>query len=304
MSSVHLSKPTQSAIEPARVAKLFAHPLRVAGSGFLRREISNRMQERLDYLKISPKAVLDAGCGTGEDLLSLQQRYTQAQMIGVDISTAMLAETKASMATARSCLHRWISKLLRKNVPQLLQTDVGAVPLHDASIDLLWSNLALHWHPNPAQVFAEWYRLMRTEGALMFSCFGTDTFKELRDAFALIDDAPHTLAFVDMHDVGDRLVHAGFPSPIMDREIITVTYETPQDLFADVRAFGGNPLIQRRRGALSRAQGMQIKRALEKLRGADGKIPLTFEIVYGHAFKFSQKQAAQGEAVVQFVKRG
>ena len=178
---------------------------------------------------------------------------------------------------------------------------MGAVPLPAATVDLLWSNLALHWHAHPENVFAEWHRLLRPEGGLLFSCFGPDTFREVRQAFASIDDAPHTLAFADMHDLGDALVRAGFPSPIVDRETLTLTYDHANDLIADVRAFGGNPLTQRRRGLLSRAQGARVRQALEAMREPNGVILLTVEVVYGHAFKFVSTRTSQGEAVVRFV---
>ncbi|RJX33067.1 MAG: methyltransferase domain-containing protein [Oxalobacter sp.] len=261
------------------------------------------MQERLDVLRIVPQVVLDAGCGEGDDLLALQQRYAKARMIGLDVSAAMLALAKA-LAAVKSPWQRWIGQFFRKDRTSLFQADFAATSLPNDSVDLLWSNLALQWHPQPFSVFQEWYRIMRPEGALMFSCFGIDTFKELRDAFALIDDAPHTLAFADMHDVGDQLLAAGFPSPVMDRETITLTYENAKDLVADVRAFGGNPLIQRRRGLLSRAQGARVMQALETMRDPNGFMPLTVEVVYGHAFKFASTRGVKDEAVVRFVKRG
>jgi malonyl-CoA O-methyltransferase len=112
-------------------------------------------------------------------------------------------------------------------------------------------------------VFAEWRRVLRVDGLLMFSTFGPDTFRELRAAFAALDATPHTLPFVDMHDFGDQLVEVGFTTPVMDMETITVTYDTPQALLADVRAFGGNPLATRRRGLVGRAAWQRMLAALE-----------------------------------------
>jgi len=137
----------------------------------------------------------------------------------------------------------------------------------------------------------------------MFSCFGPDTFKEVRAAFAGVDDAAHVLPFVDMHDFGDMLVNAGFSTPVMDMENITVTYESIGKLMADVRAWGGNPLLTRRRGLLGRRAWAKVTETLEKGRRADGKLSLSFEVVYGHAFRPVPKTIASGEAIIRFESR-
>jgi malonyl-CoA O-methyltransferase len=185
----------------------------------------------------------------------------------------------------------------------LLSGDFGNLPFGPNSIDLVWSNLALHWHPQPDKVFAEWRRVLRVDGLLMFSNFGPDTFKELRAAFAALDGTPHALPFVDMHDFGDQLVEAGFSTPVMDMEHITVTYDTVAALLADVRALGGNPLSTRRRGLVGRAAWQRMLAALEQQRRPDGKLGLTFEVIYGHAFRPVPKTTAAGEAIVRFQPR-
>jgi malonyl-CoA O-methyltransferase len=157
----------------------------------------------------------------------------------------------------------------------------------------------LHWHPQPDRVFAEWRRVLRVDGLLMFSCFGPDTFKELRAAFAAVDDAPHALPFVDMHDFGDMLVNLGYSTPVMDMETITVTYSSAEKLIADVRAWGGNPLASRRRGLLGVAGRARFLHALESGRRPDGKLALTFEIIYGHAFRAVARKTASGEAIIR-----
>jgi malonyl-CoA O-methyltransferase len=290
-------------IDQSRVRALFAEPQRVAAADFLRREIAARMHERLSLVKIVPQRVLDAGCGTGPDLGTLQKTYPAAQIIGLDASSAMLAEAKAPAPAMRS-LNQMLSRLMpAKAGVDLLCGDFGSLPFGPNSLDLVWSNLALHWHPQPDRVFAEWRRVLRVDGLLMFSNFGPDTFKELRTAFAELDESPHTLPFVDMHDFGDQLVEAGFSTPVMDAERITVTYATVEALLADVRAIGGNPLATRRRGLVGRAAWKRMVDALEAGRGADGKIGLSFEVIYGHAFRPVPKTTAAGEAIVQFRPR-
>jgi len=290
-------------IDQSRVRALFAEPQRVAAADFLRREIAGRMHERLSLVKIVPQRVLDAGCGTGPDLGTLQKTYPAAQILGLDASSAMLLEAKAPAPAMRS-LNQMLSRLMpAKAGVDLLCGDFGTLPFGPNSLDLVWSNLALHWHPQPDRVFAEWRRVLRVDGLLMFSNFGPDTFKELRAAFAELDESPHTLPFVDMHDFGDQLVEAGFSTPVMDAERITVTYGTVEALLADVRAIGGNPLATRRRGLIGRAAWKRMVDALEAQRGADGKIALSFEVIYGHAFRPVPKTTATGEAIIQFRPR-
>ncbi|HEY8099711.1 MAG TPA: methyltransferase domain-containing protein [Burkholderiaceae bacterium] len=290
-----------------RVRKLFALQAQVAESAFLRREVAGRMHERLALVKLAPKRVLDAGCGEGADLLTLQRRFSEAQILGVDASSGMLTSAQDSHRAARSSVNRLLKKWLAPKAgkgsgvdTELLCGDFAQLPFGLNTVDMVWSNLALHWHPQPDRVFAEWRRVLRVDGLLMFSCFGPDTFKELRAAFAMIDEMPHALPFVDMHDFGDMLVNAGFSTPVMDMETITVTYESVEKLMADVRAWGGNPLTTRRRSLIGAGAWKRVVENLEKMCRPDGRIPLTFEVIYGHAFKPVPKVTADGEAIIRF----
>jgi len=282
---------------------LFARPQRLAPSDFLRREIAGRMHERLMLVKTAPRRVLDAGCGSGADLSLLQKDYPAAQIIGLDAAEAMLSEAKTP-ASALKSLNSLLNRLLpAKAGVDLLCADFGNLPFAPNSVDLVWSNLALHWHPQPDRVFAEWRRVLRVEGLLMFSNFGPDTFRELRTAFAEADALPHALPFVDMHDFGDQLVEAGFSTPVMDMEIITVTYDRAEALLADVRALGGNPLDTRSRGLMGRAAWRRMRDALEAQRRSDGKLGLSFEVIYGHAFRPAPRVTQAGEAIIRFEPR-
>lgn len=290
-------------IDLSRVRGLFAHPERIAPSDFLRREIAERMHERLSLVKIVPKQVLDAGCGAGADLAMLQKTYPAAQILGLDGAGAMARAARGPVSQG-GALNQLLTRLMpAKAGVDVLCGDYGNLPLGPNSLDLLWSNLALHWHPLPDRVFAEWRRVLRVEGLLMFSCFGPDTFIELRSAFAALDAHPHTLPFVDMHDFGDQLVEVGFSTPVMDMERITVTYDTPQALLLDVQALGGNPLESRRRGLIGRAAWRRVLDAFEEQRLPDGKLGLTFEVIYGHAFRPAPRTTASGESIVRFQPR-
>jgi malonyl-CoA O-methyltransferase len=310
VSSTAPGAASSAPIDIRRVRELFAAPARIADSDFLRREISGRMHERLGLVKLHPQQVLDAGCGEGADLSLLQEQYERAEVIGLDAAPAMLAMARERRIVAQSSMNRllakWLPESLRSGAAPdsgLLCGDFAQLPLKSASFDLIWSNLALHWHPQPDRVFAEWRRVLRTDGLLMFSCFGPDTFKELRTAFASVDAAPHVLPFVDMHDFGDMLVNAGFSTPVMDMETITVTYQSAAKLLADARAWGGNPLATRRRGLLGPTAHRNLVAALERTRRSDGKLALSFEVIYGHAFRPAPKATASGEAIIRFEPR-
>lgn len=287
-------------IDLERVRALFSRPERILPSDFLRREIATRMHERLELVKITPRRVLDAGCGGGADLELLQKDYPAAHILGLDASEAMVRGARAPASRLAG-----LNQLLQRLIPakagiDLLCGDFADLPLAPGSVDLIWSNLALHWHPQPDRVFAEWRRVLRVDSLLMFSCFGPDTFKELRAAFNDVDLAPHALPFVDMHDFGDQLVEAGFSTPVLDMETITVTYSTADALLADVRALGGNPLSTRRRGLLGKGGKATLLAALERMRRPDGKLGLTFEIIYGHAFRPAPRVTSKGEAIIRF----
>jgi malonyl-CoA O-methyltransferase len=287
-------------IDLERVRQLFSRPQRIAPADFLRREISSRMFDRLELIKIAPSRVLDAGCGAGADLPLLQKAYPAAHILGLDASEPMLRAAQGPGAR-QSSLNQLLSKLLpSKSGLDLVGGDFADLPLGPNSLDLVWSNLALHWHPQPDRVFAEWRRVLRVNSLLMFSCFGPDSLRELRTAFAEADLAPHVLPFVDMHDFGDQLVEAGFSTPVLDMETITVTYDTPLALLSDVRALGGNPLTTLRRSMMGKAAWQRMLDTLERGRRSDGKLGLTFEVIYGHAFRPAPKVTSKGEAIIRF----
>ncbi|MBC7513937.1 MAG: methyltransferase domain-containing protein [Herminiimonas sp.] len=307
--------PMSAPIDLSRVRRLFAHPPRVIESDFLRREVAMRMHERLALVRLTPDHVLDAGCGTGADLPALQKHYPQSRVIGVDGAHAMLQAALVRQHAALSSMNRLLSQLLPRQVTAarglhagLACSDFARLPFGLGSFDLVWSNLALHWHPQPDRVFAEWRRILRVDGLLMFSCFGPDTFKQLRTAFAgntarSGDVDRRLLPFVDMHDFGDMLIQAGFSTPVMDMETITVTYESVERLLADVRAWGGNALTSRPRGLLGRQAHGHFTDRLEAMRSDDGRIPLTFEVIYGHAFRPVSRTTASGESIIRIDTR-
>ncbi|WP_343654670.1 methyltransferase domain-containing protein [Paraburkholderia caribensis] len=276
---------------------------------FLPREIAQRMRERLDYIKVNPAQVLDAGCGAGDDLPALRERFPEAPVFGADLSRAMLARAVQHDATDtswRRFLPASLGKALGSRGPRFAQADFSALPFASGAFEFVWSNLALHWHSRPDLVFPEWQRVLKVNGLLMFSTLGPDTLKELRGAYAEIEAAhgvnthKHVIDFVDMHDLGDMLVESGFEIPVMDQETLTITYKSPESLLADVRRWGAYPFRREASpGVASRRMRKALLAALEARRRADGTIPLTFEVIYGHAWKAVPRMTPEGHGIVR-----
>ena len=259
----------------------------------LQREVGCRMLERLDYVKIAPQRVLDLGCGTGASLAALSERYRDAQVLGADLSEAMLGAARSQ----RSRLH-WLLPFMRKRQASLLAADALALPFKSGSVDLLWSNLMLHWLDDPLPALREMQRTLAVGGLMMFSTLGPDTLKELRASFS--DGEVHTQRFADMHDYGDMLLECGFSDPVMDAEVLTVTYATFDDLLRDLRQGGAScAMTERRRGLAGRSMWQAAREAYERRRH-DGRLPATFEVVYGHAWKAQPTTAADGRSIVRF----
>lgn len=280
---------------------------RAAASGddaeVLTREVARRMDERLDYIRLDPRRVLDLGCGSGADLPRLAERFAQATLIAADSAPRMLARAGARVAATRAGggLLRRLLGGSKSAAPHLL-ADASALPLATASIDLVWSNLMLPAVDDPLPVFKEAHRVLTTGGLLMFSTFGPDTLRELRAALpAHAGERVHR--FIDMHDLGDALVSAGFADPVMDMEMLTLTYADVDALLRDLRAAGGsNAAASRPRGLSGRAGWAQARAAYEALR-SNGRLPASFEIIQGHAWKAAPKTTADGRNIMRFHAR-
>lgn len=278
----------------ADVPRQFARRGDLSDAQFLYGEVARRMLGRLQYIRVQPQAMLDAGCGAGDNLALLRERYAEAAYTGLDNCDPLLEIARKRHAPAG--LSAWIGKLARRGPTNaFINADLAATGLAPESLELVWSNLALHWHREPHAVLAEWRRILKVGGLAMFSCLGPATLRELRQA---LDDAglrTATPAFVDMHDFGDLLVENGFADPVMDQEILTLTYRTPEKLLQDVRALGGNPAAGRRGGLVGRDWRARLCDALEAQRRPDGVIALSIEVAYGHAWRAAAHRGTAGE---------
>ena len=275
---------------------------RCDSADLLAREIARRMDERLDYIRVTPRRVLDLGCGTGADLPRLAERCPDATLLAADFSPAMIAGAGARIRPARSAgLLRRLLSAASAALPHLVaQSD--ALPLARASLGLVWSNLMLPALDDPLPTFREIHRTLEVDGLVMFSTLGPDSLRELRAALPT-DAGERVHRFIDMHDVGDALVKAGFADPVMDMEMLTLTYTELDGLLLDLRATGANNAASTRARGLAGRQGWARARASYDRLRQDGRLPATFEIIQGHAWKPAPKTLDDGRSIVHFQPR-
>ena len=267
----------------------------------LQREVSDRLLERLDFMTLQPKRVLDVGTGTGYGLAHLLARYPEAELCALDIAPAMLGAARARLPQPT-----WTQRALQRLTPHTLPAthlvcaDMGRLPLAAGSVDLVWSSLALQWAYDLEDTLNGFHRALAPGGLLIFATFGPDTLKELRAAFSAIDDAPHVNRFIDLHDIGDMLIHAGFSSPVMEMDMLTLTYADLKTLMRDLKGIGAhNAATARRRGMLGKLAWARLEQAYASHR-FEGRLPATFEVIYGHAWAGDKRRREDGRQVIQF----
>ena len=265
----------------------------------LQDEVCRRMLGRLEYIKVEPATILDAGTGTGNAIPGLGARYPEARILALDLAHGMALRASARRARpALSTVAGWRALLGARGGVAAVCGDIEALPVKAACVDLAWSNLALQWVNEPARAFGEFHRALKPGGLLMFSTFGPDTLKELRAAYRAADARAHVNRFIDMHDIGDMLIAAGFADPVMDMEYLTVTYAEVRDLMRDLKALGAHNVARGRPGGLSGKSALAlVVRAYEAHR-KDGRLPATFEVVYGHAWKPAPRTSPTGRPVI------
>jgi malonyl-CoA O-methyltransferase len=255
-----------------------------AAASRLEAEVGTRMLERLDYLKIAPGTILDAGSGPSREARKLSRRYAKSDLVAVDFSLPMLKAGERKLG------------FFKKKM--LVCGDLARLPLRAGSVDFIWCNMALHWADDPLGALKEFGRVLSDAGLLMFSTLGPDTLKELRAAAG----AGRVHRFIDMHDWGDMLVQAGFGAPVMDMELLTLTYADAGVLLADLRSGGQTSArSDRPRGLAPKDFGRQLRGALQADRNV--AFAATYEVVYGHGWKAAPRKLADGRDIVEFRPR-
>jgi malonyl-CoA O-methyltransferase len=256
-------------------------------AAILQKQVREEMLSRLDLVKLNPQTILDAGCGTGLASHALQKRFVKSQVISLDFALPMLQKTRST--NPNNGLIGQVKNLLGGAKQNLLCADIESLPLANASVGLVWSNLAIQWCNDLDAALQEFHRVLQPESLLMFSTFGPDTLKELRVATSAHNGTTSVSRFLDMHDIGDAMVRAGFSAPVLDVERFTLTYDDVKSVMRDLKSIGAhNATDGRARGLLGRGFLQNLEANYEQFR-VDGKLPATFEVVYGHAWRGQDK---------------
>jgi malonyl-CoA O-methyltransferase len=256
----------------------------------IQQEVGFRLLERLDLLNEKPKTILDVGAGTGFFARRLQQKFPKACVLGADLAFGM-----SEFSAKQSC---WVPFGKK---PGFFTADAEFLPIKTGSIDLIFSNFTLQWCFNLKAALAEFKRVLSPTGTLLFTTLGPNTLTELRQSFAAADDSWHVNPFSDMHDIGDILLNLQFQDPVIDMEMLTLTYPDLMSLFADLKLTGATNLNAYRR------PGLTSPRTFAKMNAAydnfkQGNVyPASFEVIYGHAIKMQQslyRQEADGRVFI------
>lgn len=241
----------------------------------LQREVGSRLLERLDYIRFTPRCILDLGAGTGYCQQSLASRYPLAEIYALDIARGMLKQARNKIS--------WLRRMKRRDY--FVNADASALPFADNSMDMVVSSLTLQWCTDLVAVFSECRRVLKPGGMLLFSNFGPDTLKELRQCWSKIDARTHVNQFADMHDMGDAMLQSGFSDPVVDMEMITVTYENVRRIMQDLKQIGAHNVTRgRARGLTGKGRLQQLEQAYETYR-QQGCLPVSYEVIYGLAWR-------------------
>lgn len=258
----------------------------------LQAEVCNRLLEKLDVVKIAPQMILDAGTGTGSAVPALFARYKKAQVVTLDLSENMLHKANQHGNFLRA--------------PQPVCGDIERLPFADNSFDLVFSSLSMQWCNDLNAALLEAKRVLKPGGLYVFTTFGPDTLKELRQSWSEVDASSHVNQFIDMHDIGDALLQDGFSQPVMEAEFLTLTYDSVEGLMHDLKAIGANVTASvskdgQARGLGGKAMLQRVRQNYEKYR-QNGLLPATYEVIYGHAWKASPETSNDMQNKQQFVK--
>lgn len=250
---------------------------------WLHAEVARRMAQRLGVIKLKPQVVLDWEARLGGGGSALRAAYAgdgvRPEVVHVDSAPGPTRDERAGGAAAP-----WWS-------PARWRRDGGVhrtpAQVQAGSAQLVWSNMALHAHADPCAVIAQWHRSLAVDGFLMFSTLGPGSLPELRALYGAKAWGPSMAALVDMHDLGDMLVAAGFADPVMDQEHIVLTWADADAALAELRSLGANLDPFRFAGLRTPRWRRHLAQGLREMSPPqpDGRVALTFEVAYGHAFR-------------------
>jgi malonyl-CoA O-methyltransferase len=260
--------------------------LPVTESPWLHEEVARRMEERLGWIKLQPSAwahwsPLKGGLQAHE---LLTRRYPGARCHVVEADQKQVPSAKKMLEKPWWAPARWTGSTL------------DFTPPADGAVQMLWANMSLHMSADPQTLMAQWHRAVAVDGFVMFSCLGPDTLRELRTLYSAMGWPAPTHDFTDMHDWGDMLAAAGFAEPVMDMERITLSFDSPTRLLQELRGLGRNLNAQRFAGLRGRGWHAELLKAMAS------PLQLTFEVIYGHAFKPKPRLPMQAQTEVSLAQ--
>ncbi len=248
----------------------------------LQSRVGHELLSRLEPFDFRPGVILDLGAGTGRAAAELKRSHRRSLVIALDLAPGMLQQA----ARHQSLFRRFVR----------VCADAARLPLESSSVDIVFSNLMLQWCDPIDDVFAEVRRVLKPQGFFVFTTFGPDTLKELRSAWSEADTHNHVNRFLDMHDVGDALVRAGLQEPVLDVDRTQLTYSDGMAVMRDLKSIGArNATAGRPRSLVGRDRIQKVLTAYEAFR-KDGKLPATYEIVYGAAWGTAGRPASSVNA--------
>ena len=268
-----MMKNDQPSLDKERVRATFNKAAsRYENFDFLQREVANRLLQRLDANTNDAKMILELGCGTGRMIPSLQRKFAKSRLFCIDIAEAMLIVAKKAHSS------------MFKKKKFFICADAESLPFEQSSIDIIYSNLSIQWCPEPLKVFSNVNSILNDSGGLfVFSTLGPNTLRELRESFEGYSSFSHTTQFLDMHQIGDYLANVGMRDVVIERETLTVNYEEPLKLMKDLKGLGATNASSARNKNLTGTDTIRKVIASYNKKKVDGKIPATYEVIYGRA---------------------
>ena len=286
MSKVLASNVSRRDIDEVALARTLAR-MATAPPPWLHGEVARRMAERLPVILRSPASVLLWWGHLGASDEVLAHAYPQARRVAVEPAAAPSPPSRRGGPW-------WSPRRWRVGAP----APIAEADVPPGGAQLLWSNMMLHGVADPPALFARWRRALADDGFLMFSTLGPGTLAELRALYREAGWPVPAAELVDMHDLGDMLVEAGFADPVMDQETLRLHWPSGQALLAELRQLGANVDPQRHPGLRTPRWRDALAAALERAGAEPGRPQLEFEIVYGHAFRVAPRPRVAGETAV------
>ena len=231
----------------------------------LQRSVGSNLLNQFAIEKLTG-TVLDLGCGTGFLTGKLQNLPGYELMVALDISMSMLQMTR--------------QKCIANDRLDFLCADIEFLPIIENSVDWFFSNLALQWCQDAQAVFDNIRRILKPKGRLIFSTFGPKTLKELKAAWASVDDYTHVNHFYSEKELIKFIGQAGLQDiHIKSRQYIS-KYQSVMELMKELKGIGAHNVTRgRNRGMTGKSTLLQMISNYEEM-STQGLLTATFEVIY------------------------